>query len=179
MTRGIPLFACMVRLGGLLTNTVPKEGVSAAEILVLQHIHGSDAVVDIIPQGVDEERRVDEEYDRLVAAYDRQAGGFVDAPGNDDGKSIIRSLFPGAVKRLPLTLEEIGLGHLEPEPEPEPAPTPRRRKAKPELAADEQPDPAKVEGGGDAEAEGAEGEGAEGEDNADGAEEAASDEQPA
>jgi hypothetical protein len=76
----------------------------------LKKIHGDDACVDIRPTTVDANIRQEKEWERLQAAYDR-AGGMQSAPG-EEHKSIMGTLFPGAMKRLPTTLEEIGLGHL-------------------------------------------------------------------
>ena len=45
------LYNCKVRLSGSLYNEVPKSQISAAEIIVLRTIHGSDAVADIVPAG--------------------------------------------------------------------------------------------------------------------------------
>lgn len=97
-----------LRLGASLLHTVHKVDVTPAEILVLKAIHGQDAVVDIIPTRVDDRRRHDAEFARLAHAYDRGAGTFVSQPGEEDG-GVLGKLFPGAVKRLPLTLEEIGI----------------------------------------------------------------------
>lgn len=41
------MYNCHVRLGGSTTSEVPLNGISAAEIIVLRHIHGLDAVVRI------------------------------------------------------------------------------------------------------------------------------------
>ncbi len=41
------MYNCHVRLGGSTTSEVPMNGISAAEIIVLRHIHGLDAVVRI------------------------------------------------------------------------------------------------------------------------------------
>lgn len=114
-----------VRLGGSLNNTVPKFRVTAAEVLVLRHIHGDDSVVDVIPTDFDKKLRHDSEYARLAHVYDRGAGALGDKPGAaDERKSIMGTLFPGAVKRLPVDLHEAGLGELLGEPEPV---APRRR----------------------------------------------------
>lgn len=40
-------YNCNVRPGATLGHDVPKKDISAAEIMVLQFIHGIDAVVDI------------------------------------------------------------------------------------------------------------------------------------
>jgi hypothetical protein len=100
----------IVRLGGSLTNTVPKLGVTPAEILVLARIHGEDAVVDIRPTGFDKKRSATkQEYERL-ARLTTAAGGFTDAPGQRRRPQVAHvALFPGAMKRLPVTLEEIGI----------------------------------------------------------------------
>lgn len=104
------LCSATVRLGGLLTSTVHLVGVTPAEIIVLQSIHGSDSVVDIIPTGA-EPRSQHEEWDRLSQKYDRH--NSFSTPDGDDG-SVMSRLFPGAVKRLPVNLKEIGLGDLLP-----------------------------------------------------------------
>ena len=48
------MYDCHVRLGNTTSSEVQKRGVTAAEIIVLRHIHGLDAVVRIIKknQGV-------------------------------------------------------------------------------------------------------------------------------
>lgn len=97
-----------LRLGGSPLHTVPKTGVTPAEILVLQHIHGSDAVIDIRPTKIDKHRRHEGEFERLAGLYDRAASAS--APG-DEAKGVMNTLFPGAMKKLPTTLKEIGLGH--------------------------------------------------------------------
>lgn len=99
-----------LRLGGSLLHTVPKVNTTPAEILILRKIHGDDACVDIRPTRFDKSIRQEPEYDRLSQAYDR-AGSLNAAPG-DEHKSVMASMFPGAMKKLPTTLEEIGLGHL-------------------------------------------------------------------
>lgn len=112
----------MLRLGGSLLHTVQKTNVTPAEILVLQHIHGTDAVVDIRPTKFDKNRGHGPEFERLANLYD--AAASASAPGEEAG-AILTKLFPGAIKKLPRTLKEIGLGAYEkPEPaakvEPEP-----------------------------------------------------------
>lgn len=98
-----------VRLNDSTGHTVRKQDVTPAEILVLQAIHGESAVVDIEPKG-DAKRTVAFEWDRLQGIYGRAADGLMDA-GNGD---LLERLFPGAIsaKRLPVTMKDIGLGHL-------------------------------------------------------------------
>lgn len=99
-----------LRLGGLLTSTVHKTDVSVPEILILQHIHGVDAVNDIVPTEF-KVRMQSEEWDRLASTYDQMAGS---ASPTGDRPSVMGSLFPGAVRRLPTSLTDIGMPHLEP-----------------------------------------------------------------
>lgn len=62
------VYTATVRLAGDMQNTVPKSGLTAAEVVVLRHLHGQDAVVDLVKTG---ERRVNErrERARLDAFY--------------------------------------------------------------------------------------------------------------
>lgn len=103
----------VLRLGGSLLHTVPKTDVTPAEILILKRIHGDDAVVDIRPTKFDKKRHQDGEWERLQLAYDRSSA-FKSSPGEESG-SVLLSLFPGAMKRLPTTLSEIGLADIDPQ----------------------------------------------------------------
>lgn len=90
---------CLVKLGGDSGNTVPKYGVTVSEIVVLQKIHGDDAVVDIQPTGT-VERSHRAERQRLDYAY---------GAAQDDGSrrsKVVDLLFPGAAARLYETFEE-------------------------------------------------------------------------
>ncbi len=76
-------YKARVRIGGSIQHEVHKSGLTKAELLVLQHIHGSDAVLDIAPDGgvamheellpdgrvVSHVRSVDEERERIAATY--------------------------------------------------------------------------------------------------------------
>ncbi|KKM02286.1 hypothetical protein LCGC14_1785970, partial [marine sediment metagenome] len=42
------LYDCHVRLGGITSSEVPKHDITAAEILILRHLHGDDGVVRIV-----------------------------------------------------------------------------------------------------------------------------------
>lgn len=95
----------LLALGGDSGNTVPKRGVTAAEIAVLRAIHGNEAVFDIEPAGeaVDEGRPRSNraELNRLRALY----GRAMDSENN----SIVAQLFPGAAARVHETLGELEL----------------------------------------------------------------------
>jgi hypothetical protein len=72
------VYSCRVRLKGSLLNTVNKEQVTAAEIVLLDHIHQGDnpAVYDI--QKIGEAKRSDrQERDRLSRMY----GEILGRPG--------------------------------------------------------------------------------------------------
>ena len=58
----------MVALTGDRNNMVWKTGVTPAEVLLLQSLHGADAVLQIEPVG-DERREPQEEIARLKLAY--------------------------------------------------------------------------------------------------------------
>lgn len=126
-----------IRLAGSVQNTVFRSDLTPAEILVLQAIHGNDAVIDILPiEKV--ERSQNAEWDRLTSRYDRSGGP--DTPDGKEDVSIVARLFPGAVKRLPVTLSEIGLEANEaPEPKAE-----REVAEKPKRGGRKAADPAAV-----------------------------------
>jgi len=89
-----------VALGGDSKNTVPKHGVTAAEIAVLQAIHGADAISDVQPAGtIVRANRV--ERDRLFAEYGR-------AKDNND-QAIVGLMFPGVAARVHEKLDELDL----------------------------------------------------------------------
>lgn len=96
-----------VRLNDSSGHTVPKTNVTPAEIVVLQAIHGASAIVGIQPTKMDKRPHA-EEFERLKALYGRAPDGLMDA-GNGE---LLEKLFPGAAKNLPVSLKDIGLGHL-------------------------------------------------------------------
>jgi len=130
-------------LGGSLLHTVPKIDVTPAEILILRHIHGDDAVTDIRPTSFDDRRRQEQEWQRLANAYDRGAGAFTSEPG-DENAPILSRLFPGAMKQLPVTFADIGMPEYDP-----PKPARRQRAASAEAAAPEAPPEAAPAGDSD------------------------------
>lgn len=87
-----------VAIGGDAGNTVPKYGVTAAEIAVLRLIHGEDALTEIDPAG-EIVRTNRAELDRLRTIY----GGAQDG----DGNRLVDQLFPGAGARVFATIAEL------------------------------------------------------------------------
>lgn len=62
------LYDATLRLGGNLNNTIVKTDLTAPEILVLQSIHGGDAVVEIEERNMDK-RSHEFERARLDGLY--------------------------------------------------------------------------------------------------------------
>lgn len=59
---------CLVSIGGDPRHVVPKHSVTPAEIVLLQKLHGDDAITEIRVEGK-ERRSHEEERDRLGARY--------------------------------------------------------------------------------------------------------------
>ena len=97
----------MLAIGGGRDNTIPKYGVTAAEIAVLRAIHGEDAVFDVDPSADDAQndygrpRTNREELIRLKSIYGKAADG--------NGGAIVEGLYPGAAARVFEDFEELGL----------------------------------------------------------------------
>lgn len=62
------LYSCKVRLSGSLYNEVPKTDVTAAEVTLLQTLHGTDSVVQIYETGKNKVGQSDERS-RLIEVY--------------------------------------------------------------------------------------------------------------
>lgn len=92
---------CIVRLGGDLNNSVLKQPVTPAEIIVLRAIHGDDAVLKIRQTGQDRRAHA-EELQRLIERYGAARG--------EDEQSIVAKIWPSphGVK-LPLNFKDIGV----------------------------------------------------------------------
>jgi hypothetical protein len=68
-------YSCKVRLDGAVTNEVRKSGVTGPEIMILQHIHGADAVLEITPEivkGKHQDKRDAEDGHVLTSAEERE-----------------------------------------------------------------------------------------------------------
>lgn len=90
----------LLSLGGDHNNTVPKYGVTAAEIALLQAIHGNDAVTEVEPLG-DIQVTNREELERLNGEY----GGAKDNQGN----RIVELVYPGRAAAVFRSLDELEL----------------------------------------------------------------------
>jgi hypothetical protein len=90
----------LLALGGQRGNSVPKRGVTAAEIAVLMAIHGVDAVYDITP--------LDEEVER--SSRDEKARLFEKYPARDeDGRFVVEAVYPGNAPVVHQDIEDLGL----------------------------------------------------------------------
>jgi hypothetical protein len=106
------MLECMVALAGDDDNIVHRSAdnpVTYPELLVLQYVHGADAVSDVHELGT-EERDNQDELDRLRRTYNAAA---------------VKDVFPGANPRLPLTDKRF---------KPRTAPTPPKRNIAPPRA---------------------------------------------
>jgi hypothetical protein len=92
----------LVSLNGDVLNQVPRSGVTPAELLVLQALHGGDAVTDIKITGDTEDRTSRAERGRLFDLYSRATPRGRISPEID-------ALFPGAAARLPATFDELDI----------------------------------------------------------------------
>ena len=92
----------MLAIAGDARNTVPKYGVTAAEVAVLRYIHGDDAVFDIDVLDEDVKRTHRQEIGRLTEDYGRQEGERRVSPA-------VAELYPGAAARVFETFAELEL----------------------------------------------------------------------
>ena len=91
---------CLLALGGDRGNTVPKHNVTPAEIAVMCHIHGVDAVFDIEPLDSQAERSNSQELERLLLLYPAKV---------EDGSPVVRAVYPGRSPVLHTELVDLGL----------------------------------------------------------------------
>lgn len=67
------VYDCKVRNKGDVRDEVVRKAITAAEIKVLRHIHGDDAVVGIKPLTAEAERTEEVERERLEMRYGAKA----------------------------------------------------------------------------------------------------------
>lgn len=89
---------CTVRLGGDVRNTVEKNSVTPAEVLILKKLHGDDGVVNIRIHGK-QNRPAKMEIDRLNRIYVEQF--------SKPEKNVVTDLFPGAAPSLPTRFADV------------------------------------------------------------------------
>lgn len=112
------MFNAVIRLQGAIGNEVMKFGLTVPEIVILQHIHGSDGVAKLEHRGVADIDDADER-ERLIVEYNE---GLLNL--GDEHKTSVEKLFGGEYNPLPHTLRsykgELGTeeGYLEDFQEP-------------------------------------------------------------
>lgn len=118
----------MLALGGDAGNTVPKYGVTAAEIAVLRYVHGEGSVTEVEPVG-EIQRSNREELERLHLKFRRGEGA--------EQRSPVAALFPGAGARVFTALEELDIPEdfFKAESRAAPAKKPAKVKAAPKRGA--------------------------------------------
>jgi hypothetical protein len=90
----------LLALGGQRGNSVPKYGVTAAEIAVLMAIHGIDAVYDITPLDAEVDRSARDEKARLFELYPAR---------DEEGRFVVEAVYPGNAPVLHQDLADLGL----------------------------------------------------------------------
>lgn len=85
------LYTATVRLAGSLSNEVVKSQITAAEIAVLQRIHGADSVRNISEIGAVKNRSDNRERTRLAVEYPK--GLAADGKQPLEGIAFINSIF--------------------------------------------------------------------------------------
>lgn len=93
------LAKCLVSLSGNRNNQVLRTNVSAAEILVLRHVHGEASVSEVVVTGTVERTNIEEKA-LLCEKYNR--------PGKDK----VEKLFPGIDPRMPMTLKDASIDFI-------------------------------------------------------------------
>lgn len=89
-------------LGGKRGETVPKYGVTVAEVAVLRFLHGDDAVYDVNVTDDDVQRTARQEIERLRQIYSRQEGDRLISPA-------VNALFPGVGAQVPQKFSDLEL----------------------------------------------------------------------
>lgn len=84
------LYNCKVRLSGSRDNEVQKTGMTAADIVLIEFIHGPDSVTGIYPEGEDKATK-DAVLDRMLQTYPKKA---------------VNSVFPGGSALIPERIDE-------------------------------------------------------------------------
>ncbi|WP_068314947.1 hypothetical protein [Polycladidibacter hongkongensis] len=90
------LAKCEVALGGDREETVPQSGVSPAEFLILQEIHGAGSVFNLEFTPAAEDLPVNLERERLLEKY----------PARTDKPSPVAIVFPDKFAQLPSSFKE-------------------------------------------------------------------------
>lgn len=86
MANPVKFYNCMVRLGGSLLHTVPKQRISGEEVRLLRHLHGDDAIVELREVGIAQDWSRNEELNVLADRYSSE-------PDKKDGRKLVEKVF--------------------------------------------------------------------------------------
>ena len=92
----------LLALAGKRGETVPKYGVTPAEVAVLRFLHGEDAVYDVDVRDDEVQRTHRQEIERLRQTYSYRNGDKVVSPA-------ISALFPGVGAQVPQKFADLEL----------------------------------------------------------------------
>ena len=92
----------LLALAGKRGETVPKYGVTPAEVAVLRFLHGEDAVYDVDVRDDEVQRTNRQEIERLRQTYSYRNGDKVVSPA-------ISALFPGVGAQVPQKFADLEL----------------------------------------------------------------------
>lgn len=99
------IYDCTIRLGGSLHNEVTKQGVTAAEVILLRAIHGDDTVRHIKARGsidvTDAEERA-----RLATFYSNGTPAMLN-PDDMPGAQLVKEVFGVVGVPLPRKLADV------------------------------------------------------------------------
>lgn len=117
------LYDCKILIGGSRENEARKEAITAAEIIMLRHIHGEDSVLDIKPAGSSD----------ISDAKVREALALIYGPDDmtpsASGPKILQDVFGPRGVALPRAIEGVEAKEVE-------AAAPKDPKIKPRHARD-------------------------------------------
>ena len=82
----VKVYNCVVRLGGSLLHTVPKERISGEEVRLLKSIHGDDAIANLKEIGHLDGWARDDELNMLADRYSQE-------PDKRDGRRLVEKVF--------------------------------------------------------------------------------------
>lgn len=92
----------LLALAGKRGETVPKYGVTPAEVAVLRFLHGEDAVYDVDVREDEVQRTNRQEIERLRQTYSYRNGDKVVSPA-------VSALFPGVGAQVPQKFADLEL----------------------------------------------------------------------
>lgn len=90
-----------IKLSGAPQNTVVKRDVTPAQMALYAFMHGEDCAEGVQITGVDKERTIAQEMDRLRGIF-----------ASEEASKCLNKLFPGIAPQLPVTFSSIGFSNI-------------------------------------------------------------------